>query len=269
MRSMLTRRSGITLAILLAASAISAQAQQLYRWVDKDGRVTYSQNPPPVGAAKSVQQKSLGSSVVEGSNLPYAAQVAAKNFPVTLYTAPDCAAPCKDGRDYLAKRGIPYKEMLVGDEPSIAALKSLTGKTQVPVLQVGREAVSGYNSTDWKTSLDLAGYPASIPASIRPTVTIQRNLPLVKLYVTPLCGPPCQDAHDLLTARAIKFQLVLVQDEAGLEDMKKATGSESVPVLMIGGSTIRGFSADLYQSSLDNAGFQKAGAAAATGTAAR
>ncbi len=273
MRSMLTGRTCITtLAILLAVFAMSAEAQQLYRWVDKNGRVTYSQNPPPAGAATSVQQKSLGSSVVEGANLPYAAQVASKNFPVTLYTAPDCAAPCKDGRDYLAKRGIPYKEMLVGDEPSMASLKNLTGKTQVPVLQVGRDAMSGFNSTDWKTALDLAGYPASIPASIRPTATVQRNLPVVKLYVTPLCGPPCQNAHALLTARAISFQLVLVQDDAGLEDMKKATGSETVPVLMIGGSTIRGFAADLYQSSLDNAGFPRTASTAtpaATGTAVR
>src|SRR5690242_10693232 len=105
MRSVLNRHTGgAMLAVLLTVFATSAEAQQLYRWVDKNGRVTYSQDPPPAGAAKSVQQKSLGSSVVEGANLPYAAQVAAKNFPVTLYTAPDCAAPCKDGRDYLAKR---------------------------------------------------------------------------------------------------------------------------------------------------------------------
>lgn len=272
MHSMLTRRTGITLALLLAAVAMSAQAQQLYRWVDKNGRVTYSQNPPPAGAAKSVQQKSLGSSVVEGANLPYAAQVAAKNFPVTIYTAPDCGTPCKDGRDYLAKRGIPYKEVLVGDEPSMTLLKNLTGKTQVPVLKVGRDAVSGFNAPDWKTSLDLAGYPASIPVSMRPTATIQRNLPPVKLYVTPLCGPPCQNAYDLLTARAINFQTVLVQDDDGLAEMKKTTGSESVPVLLIGGSAIRGFAADLYQSSLDNAGFPRAsptGTPAANPTAAR
>jgi len=269
MRSLLTRCTGITLAILLAAAAMSVDAQQMYRWVDKNGRVTYSQDPPPAGAAKSVQQKSLGSSVIEGANLPYAAQVAAKNFPVTLYTAPDCAAPCKDGRDYLAKRGIPYKEMLVGDEPSVAALKNLTGKTQVPVLQVGREAVSGFNSGEWKSSLDLAGYPASIPASARSTPTLQRNLPPVKLYVTPLCGPPCDDAQNLLKGRGINFQLVLVQDDAGLEDLKKSTGSETVPVLMIGGSTIRGFAAELYQSSLDNAGFPRAGTPAANPTAAR
>ncbi len=277
MRRMLTCRivngTAVTaLALLLAGSAIAVHAQQLYRWVDKNGRVTYSQDPPPPGAAKSVQQKSLGSSVVEGSNLPYAAQVAANNFPVTLYTAPDCASPCKEGRDYLAKRGIPYKEVLVGDEPSMAALKDLTGKTQVPVLKVGRDAMSGFNSADWKSMLDLAGYPASIPVSSRPTATVQRNLPAVKLYVTPLCGPPCQGAYDLLTARGVNFQTVLVQDDDGLAEMKKSTGSETVPVLMIGGSPIRGFAAELYQSSLDNAGFPRTsapGTPAADGTAAR
>ena len=84
--------------ILAAYGLQPAAAQQMYRWVDKDGRVTYSQNPPPAGAAKSVQQKRLSSSVIEASDLPYAAQVAMRNFPVMLHTSPDCGAGCASAR---------------------------------------------------------------------------------------------------------------------------------------------------------------------------
>jgi hypothetical protein len=41
----------LLLAVLLAVSA--AASAQLYRWVDKDGRVHYTATPPPAGATKS------------------------------------------------------------------------------------------------------------------------------------------------------------------------------------------------------------------------
>ena len=41
----------LLLGILLAAS--TAASAQLYRWVDKDGRVHYTATPPPAGATQS------------------------------------------------------------------------------------------------------------------------------------------------------------------------------------------------------------------------
>lgn len=41
----------LLLGVLLAVSATAAA--QLYRWVDKDGRVHYTATPPPAGATKS------------------------------------------------------------------------------------------------------------------------------------------------------------------------------------------------------------------------
>ena len=43
------------LALLLAVAALAAQAQQLYRWTDKDGKVQYGQNPPAGVAAKALK----------------------------------------------------------------------------------------------------------------------------------------------------------------------------------------------------------------------
>lgn len=248
------------LPLLLLAAA--AQAQQMYRWVDKNGRVTYSQDPPPAGAAKSVQQRRFSGSTVETSNLPYAAQLAARNFPVTLYTAPDCEAPCKEGRDALSKRGIPYREVVVGNEESITALKNLTGKTQVPVLQVGRQASTGFNAADWNRALDLAGYPSSVPPGVKAPATVQRKLPPVRLFTTAQCGLPCQNARALLSERGVAFQETLVQSEEDVEELKKVAGERGlVPVLLIGGSSIQGFDPTRYAAGLDTAGFPRAGSA--------
>ena len=41
-------------AILLAAATVTAQ---VYRWVDKDGKVQYSDQPPPAGATKADPKK--------------------------------------------------------------------------------------------------------------------------------------------------------------------------------------------------------------------
>ena len=70
-----------TLLALGLAIAFMAQAQQLYRWVDKDGHVHYTQQPPPREAAKSVESRRLSGSVVEAPK-PYALEQATKNYPV-------------------------------------------------------------------------------------------------------------------------------------------------------------------------------------------
>ena len=54
---------------------------------------------------------------------------------------------------------------------------------------------------------------------------------------------------------------VSVDNEAGLEDFKKAGGNTIVPLLQVGGSQAQGFEAGRYESLLDSAGFPNAQAA--------
>lgn len=160
-------RIAISLGISLALAVGSAVGQQLYRWVDKNGKVTYSQDPPPAGAAAKVEQKQLKSSVVETGGLPYELQQTAKNFPVTLYTGPDCGDPCKNSRALLSKRGVPFKEISVTDASGIAELKKVSGKEQLPVLIVGRTVATGFTEDQWNATLDSVGYPKTAPFSAR------------------------------------------------------------------------------------------------------
>ena len=57
-------------------------ASEMYRWVDNNGKVHYTDTPPPL-TAKSIQKKELGNQAGE-SQMPYSLQQAVKNFPVIL-----------------------------------------------------------------------------------------------------------------------------------------------------------------------------------------
>ena len=122
----------------LALLATGADAQNLYRWVDKNGKVHYSDQPPPK-EIKKVDQPRLGTSTIETSGLPYGAQQAARDFPVTLFTSSDCKAECDTARAFLRKRGIPFSESAVATSDDTAAFKKRFGSDNVylPSMTVG------------------------------------------------------------------------------------------------------------------------------------
>lgn len=147
--------------LLLAAVAAlfaSTAAAQMYRWVDKDGKVHYTDTPPPATAAKQVEKRTSTPSVVQ-STTPYAVQEAAKKFPAVLYTHSSCKDPCAAARDLLAKRGVPFREIAVTDEKTRAELKKASGGEEVPVLTLGTRPTVGFETETWQSALDGAGYP--------------------------------------------------------------------------------------------------------------
>jgi len=166
----------IAAAILLTACADASG--QAYRWVDKDGKVHYTQEPPPPGA-KGVQKKTFRQGPVETSNLPYATQVAARNFPVALYTAPDCGEPCDRARALLVKRTVPFKEVSVLSQNEVDELKRLSGKTDIPLLVVGAQVQAGFQEGAYNGLLDAAGYPSSSASPVG-VETLRRMDPAAK-----------------------------------------------------------------------------------------
>jgi glutaredoxin len=152
------------LAIAAAAVLVTASASaQMYRWVDKDGKVYYTDTPPPA-AAKGVQKRGTAAPPTDaGSAAPYAVQQAAKNFPVVVYTAPNCGQLCADGKALLAARGVPYREIAMGDGFTAEDLKKATGGDTVPVMMVGRSATRGFETEMWHSALDAANYPRGAP----------------------------------------------------------------------------------------------------------
>ena len=153
--------------ILFVAAAILSSVcadaiGQAYRWVDQDGRVHYTQTPPPPDA-KGVQRKSFRHGPVGTVDLPYATQVAAKNFPVTLYTQPDCGAACDQARALLVKRAVPFREVSVVTQKDADEMKRLSGKSDLPLLVVGTQMQTGFQEGLMNSLLDSAAYPSSAP----------------------------------------------------------------------------------------------------------
>jgi glutaredoxin len=141
--------TAVGLALVLAMSA--AQANKLYKWVDKDGRVSYHDRPPP-DSGYQVEEKSMRSQGGEGetpANLP----------PVVLYSAPNCSS-CDQARDYLKKRRVAFTEKnAIGDLKVQEELKKKAGALTVPVLLVGEKVMKGYLESILEGELDQAGYP--------------------------------------------------------------------------------------------------------------
>jgi len=166
----------LRLALLSAAllTASLANAQITYRWVDKDsGQTIFSDHPPPPGAKNVVTI--TASERIDEEQLPYATRQAAEKFPVTLYTAATCVEECKQARDMLNRRGIPFSEkMLKTNEESAELSKILGSEAAVPSLIVGQQSFRGLDSGAWNNLLDLAGYPKSPPYGARPSGAFSR-----------------------------------------------------------------------------------------------
>ena len=162
------RVSLLLFGIALAASA--ASAQQVYRQVDKNGKVIFSDQPPAANAAPAAPRGGV-STVGDGGaigGLPYELQQVAQRYPVTLYTGGDCA-PCDTGRALLGTRGVPFNERQVKTPADAEALQRLSGESSLPVLTIGTQQLKGFSDTTWSQYLDAAGYPKSIrlPAGYR------------------------------------------------------------------------------------------------------
>lgn len=152
-------RTIIAAAAIAALAGAAAHAQtNVYRWVDKDGKVHFSDTPPPKDA-KGASQRTMGGGGGD-SQLPYATQMAMKRHPVTMFMSGDCGEPCDQGRELLARRGIPYVQRNAQANPADAeALKKAAGQLQVPVLLVGQNTLKGFSEDTWNAALDTAGYP--------------------------------------------------------------------------------------------------------------
>lgn len=150
-------RAGFMIVALVAATQVGAQG--MYRWVDQNGKVHYSDKAPPPAAASAVEQKQLRGNVVETSLPGFEAQQAARNFPATLYTAPHCGDPCDGARRLLTERGVPFREVTVADNEQRDALVKLAGVAEVPVMTLGKQVHKGFERATYTGALDMAGYP--------------------------------------------------------------------------------------------------------------
>lgn len=157
----------LALAVLTSLLAAPVLAQGVYRIVGPDGKVTFSDQPPPASTSvRPAGNASAGASA--GAPLPFELRQVSTRYPVTLYTGRDCA-PCNSGRNLLNARGIPYSEKTIETPQDGEALKRLSGEASLPFMTIGSQQIKGYSDAEWTQFLDAAGYPkqSALPSSYR------------------------------------------------------------------------------------------------------
>ena len=165
------RRASAFGVVLCVAVGGLAHAQSVYRIVGPDGKVTFSDQPPPASAkaaAPSAATAGNDSAQTSGARLPLELRNAVSQFPVVLYTGKDCA-PCNSGRNMLTNRGVPFTEKTVDNPESTDALKQLSGQSSIPLLTIGTQQLKGYSDATWGQYLSAAGYPkeSALPRGYR------------------------------------------------------------------------------------------------------
>ena len=182
----------LTIGMLLVLTAVSAPAQTVYRVIGADGRITFSDKPPVSvqnGNNKANDKANLSVTATDrtgrqldlsGTALPFELRQTVSRYPVTLYSANNCA-PCASGRSFLSARGIPFAERSVNTPEDAEALARIGGEASLPFLTVGGQKIKGYSDAEWTQFLDAAGYPSDskLPSNYRnspvtPLVALQK-----------------------------------------------------------------------------------------------
>ena len=136
------------------------QATELYRSIDKDGKVHYGDSP--LEGTEDVEKLKSGNESGSDENLPYETKRAMQNFPVTLYTFPKCGSACQQARELLSKRGVPITEKSLSTQDEISTFVKESGDSKMPAMLIGKTWMKGFLAEQWNNELDFAGYPKKV-----------------------------------------------------------------------------------------------------------
>jgi len=154
---------------LCCAFVLPAAAEQLYKWVDERGRVTYQSSPPPDDAAE-VERPAISTTANDAADEPTeevagevageAAEEAAENeaVSITFFSNPDCIS-CEDLRAYLQENELDFEEIDIVENTEMAAeMQDKHGHNTVPTIVVGNKAITGGSVDDLVSLLKNSGF---------------------------------------------------------------------------------------------------------------
>jgi glutaredoxin len=156
--------------VAASASAGAFAADTVYKIVDPDGTVRYSDKPPATGsAANTLEFRHLPSSPLPDSVVRFRAEMekriqaraAAYREPqgaeVRLFSAQWCPH-CKRAKSDLARRGVTYTEYDIDTPEGMAAFIRASGRS-VPLLVTGSGRVQGYSEGSYDRILAATRKP--------------------------------------------------------------------------------------------------------------
>ena len=156
-------------AVLGLATWAASPAWAIYKIVGPDGTVTFSDTPPSSERGRiSELPPGGGATPSVTDSLPRELRDAARKYPATLYTTPNCGG-CDAGRQLLQQRGVPYTEKTITTAADLQAYQRIAGNDdRLPLLTLGNTRLAvGFSASAWSDALDAAGYPrhAELPRS--------------------------------------------------------------------------------------------------------
>jgi glutaredoxin len=190
------------LALLALGAACDASAQQIYKIIGPDGRITFSdQTPVEIGKAQPAKVIPLGADGNAATiSLPFELRQAAARYPVTIYTSPGCQT-CAQGRQLLVTRGVPFTERTIASKEDGEALQRLANTQSVPLLMIGSQQLRGFSDSEWMQFLDAAGYPKTsmlpasyVPPPATPLVALDQQRPADAAAPVPVQAGPSRPA---------------------------------------------------------------------------
>lgn len=148
-------------AMIGLVSLSSLVQAQTYKWIGPNGKMVYSDTPPPANAKKLISKSMQGTAQQSNVKFPPDLDIAVRKNPVTLYatvSSTPCAA-CNEARNMLKQNGIPFTEKTIDTKEDVEKLRQVSGDTQLPLMLVSKAKFAGFDAVEWRTALSTAGYP--------------------------------------------------------------------------------------------------------------
>ncbi len=135
----------ITAALFIVTTS-TLSAATLYRWVDDQGVVHVSENPPE--GKMDVAQAVVGEAPDKGPTAPAGKkEFRVRPAEITIYTTPTCPW-CHKAKAWFRDKKIRYKEIdVTSDRSGAEEMVRISGQTGVPVIVVGNEVIVGFRES--------------------------------------------------------------------------------------------------------------------------
>jgi len=110
----------------------------VYKWTDAQGRIQYSDTPPPAAMATQLKLQSYTGPVQVGRAI-------GADSGVTLYPTEWCGV-CKRAKAFLKQNGVPFREWDVEKTDYGSVKFKQLGGSGVPLITVGAEKMMGFDA---------------------------------------------------------------------------------------------------------------------------
>ena len=120
-----------------------AAYSEIYKWVDENGKVHFSDQKPDRGAAEQLEVRV--NTITSPSILDSDFLAVRERRQVVMYSAVWCGV-CKKARRYFREKGIPFKEYdIETSRKGRQDFAKLNGHG-VPIILVGKQQMSGFSA---------------------------------------------------------------------------------------------------------------------------